>query len=355
MTSAWQRVFQEIRDDHRSGASTLLADALEAGRLFLGATRRVPPRRLTADLARFTRRLTASQPSMAPFLTLANALWLCVDEAPAGLTWSRLHEALARYADAVDRGLLATIRNGARLVKSGSVVLTYSHSAAVRLALRCAMAAGRRFEVVCSESRPMGEGVALARHLAHVGITTYLTTDAALAGWMDRVDLVLVGADAVLSGGIVNKVGTEPLVRAARRAKVPSYVLADATKWLSKGLAGFWCSREEASEEIIRIRHRNLRVENRYFDCSSPGLFTGLVWEEGIVQPTDLRRRLAAIETSQSLILFLRGRGATGLDARLAARRPRRVSGASSVRSGRPAQLSEQRAGGLRERGVIRR
>ena len=110
MTSAWQRVFQEIRDDHRSGASTLLADALEAGRLFLGATRRVPPRRLTADLARFTRRLTASQPSMAPFLTLANALWLCVDEAPAGLTWSRLHEALARYADAVDRGLLATIR-----------------------------------------------------------------------------------------------------------------------------------------------------------------------------------------------------------------------------------------------------
>ena len=315
MTTAWQRVVQGIRADHRSGASALLADALEAARLFLVATRRVPTRRLAVDLARFTRRLTASQPSMAPFLTLANALWLCVDEAPGGLTWNRLHEALVGYADAVDRGLLGTIRNGARLVKRGSVVLTYSHSTVVRLALRCAMAAGRRFEVVCSESRPMGEGVVLARRLAYAGITTHLTTDAALPGWMDRVDLVLVGADAVLSRGVVNKVGTEPLLRAARRAKVPSYVLADASKWLPEGLAEFWRSREEASGEIIRLRHPNLRMENRYFDCSPPSLLTGLVWEGGVAQPADLRRRLAAFETSKSLIAFLRGRDAAYLDA----------------------------------------
>ena len=315
MTSAWQRVLQGIRADHRSGASALLADALEAGRLFLVATRRLPSRRLAADLARFTRRLTASQPSMAPFFTLANALWICVDEAPGALTWNRLHEALVGYADAVDRGLLGTIRNSARLVKRGSLVLTYSHSAVVRLALRCAMAAGRRFEVVCSESRPMGEGVVLARRLTHAGITTHLTTDAALAGWMDRVDLVLVGADAVLSKGVVNKVGTEPLLRAARRAKVPSYVLADATKWLPEGLAGFWRSREEASGEIIRLRHPNLRVENRYFDCSPPSLLTGLVWEGGVAQPADLRYRLAALETSKNLIACLRGRDTTHLDA----------------------------------------
>jgi translation initiation factor eIF-2B subunit delta len=314
MTSAWQRVVQGIRADHRSGASVLLADALEAGRLFLIATRRSPPRRLAADLARFTRRLTASQPSMAPFLTLANALWLSADEAPDPLTWNRLHEALVGYADAVDRGLLGTIRNGARLVRCGSLVLTYSHSTVVRLALRCAMAAGRRFEVVCSESRPMGEGVALARRLAHLGITTHLTTDAALAGWMDRVDLVLVGADAVLSGGVVNKVGTEPLLRAARRAKVPSYVLADTNKWLPEGLAEFRRGRDEASGEIIRLRHPNLRVENRYFDRSPLSLLTGVVWERGIARPTDLRRRLAALETSQGLIAVLRGRHATRLD-----------------------------------------
>jgi hypothetical protein len=39
MMSARQRVFQGIRADRRSGASALLADALEAGRLFLGAAR----------------------------------------------------------------------------------------------------------------------------------------------------------------------------------------------------------------------------------------------------------------------------------------------------------------------------
>jgi translation initiation factor 2B subunit (eIF-2B alpha/beta/delta family) len=169
--------------------------------------------------------------------------------------------------------------------------------------------------VVCSESRPMGEGVALARRLAHVGITTHLTTDAALQGWMDRADLLLVGADAVLSGGVVNKVGTEPLLRAARRAKVPSYVLADTTKWLPEGLAKLWRSREEMAGEIIRLRHPNLRVENRYFDCSPPSLLTGVVWEGGVAHPTDLRRRLAALETSQRLIAALRGRDAAHLDA----------------------------------------
>jgi translation initiation factor eIF-2B subunit delta len=123
-----------------------------------------------------------------------------------------------------------------------------------------------------------------------------------------------VGADAVLSGGVVNKVGTEPLLRAARRAKVPSYVLADRNKWLPEGLAEFWRSRDETPGEIIRLPHPNLRVENRYFDRSPLSLLTGVIWERGIAHPTDLRRRLAALETSQGLIAVLRGRGATRLN-----------------------------------------
>jgi translation initiation factor 2B subunit (eIF-2B alpha/beta/delta family) len=308
MPRNWQATLAAIQKDHRSGASALLGRAIEAGRLFLIATRALPPERLTPLFVRFTRLLTTSQPSMAPLLTFANALWRCA----AGrhqLTWKDLHKAMTAYADGVDRGILGTVRHGARLVRSGGLVLTYSHSTAVRMALLRALAAGRRFEVVCSESRPMSEGVALARRLTFAGIRVHLTTDAALAGWTERADLLLVGADAVLGTGVVNKVGTEPLLQAARRARIPAYVLADSSKWLSGALARLWRPRDQSAAEITPLRHPNLHVHNRYFDCSPLRLLTGLVWEGGIAGPPEARRRLASVPTSRRLVALLQQQG----------------------------------------------
>jgi translation initiation factor eIF-2B subunit delta len=298
MSADWARLLQQVERDHRSGASTVLARAIAAGRLFLAATRRLPSGRLRAALVRFTSLLTASQPSMAPVLNLSNALWLGAGGRAERLRWIQLRDAMGAFADGVDRGLARTIRHGARLVKPGRLVLTYSHSAAVRMAILRALAAGRRFEVVCSESRPMGEGVSLARRLAFAGVPVHLTTDAALAGWMEHADLFLVGADALTASGAVNKIGTEPLAQAARRLGVPAYILADSSKWLPAGLARFWRMREEAPGEIARLRDPNLQVHNRYFDRSPLRLFTGVVWEAGIAAPPDVRRRLARLETA---------------------------------------------------------
>jgi translation initiation factor 2B subunit (eIF-2B alpha/beta/delta family) len=242
---------------------------------------------------------------MAPFLTLANALWSGVEEAPAHRFWSGLHDALLRYANGRDRKLLHTLRHASEVVRSDALVLTYSHSTAVRLALLRALTAGRRFEVVCSESRPMSEGVPLARHLATAGIPVHLTTDAALAGWVERADLVLLGADAVCLGRFANKVGSEAILHAARRGKVPAYVLADSSKWLPEGLTGFWRVREEAPREIVRVRHPNLHVYNRYFDLAPLALLTGLVWEGGIARPAEVRRRIARLAVSQDLVGIL--------------------------------------------------
>lgn len=325
MSGGWERLVERIRRDRRSGASVLLAEGIEAARLFLGETRRLPPSRLTAALARFSLRLTASQPSMAVFLNLANALWLDGTEGRDGPpTWERLHGALVRYAEAMDRGLLATVRRAGRLVRPGALVLTYSHSTAVRLALWRAMALGRRFEVVCSESRPMGEGVVLARRLAALGISVHLTADAALAEWVPAAGLVLLGADAVTPDVVVNKVGTEPLLRAASRTGVPAYVLADSSKWLPPALARFWRVREAAAEEIIRPGIPNLVVHNRYFGTAALGLVSGVVWEGGVAGPREAGRRIAPLPVSASLVRLL-GRGlAGGGEAGRPSRRPGR-------------------------------
>ncbi|MBI2560945.1 MAG: hypothetical protein HYW08_00735 [candidate division NC10 bacterium] len=307
MPPSWERILQQIRRDRRSGASVLLARGVEAGRRFLALTRTLPPARLGRALEQFTLRLTTGQPSMAAFLSLANALWLAGGEGGTRpRSWEDLHDALLRFADGIDRGLGLTVRHGAALVRSRSLVLTYSNSTAVRLALWRAMGAGRRFEVVCSESRPMREGVRLARRLAALGIPVHLVVDAALAEWMERADLVLLGADAILSDVAMNKVGTGPLLQAARRLGVPAFVLADRSKWLPDALARFWRVREEAPEEIARPGLPNLRVHHRYFGAAPISLVTGLVWEGGVTRPAELRRRMTRLPVSKGLVRLLK-------------------------------------------------
>jgi translation initiation factor 2B subunit (eIF-2B alpha/beta/delta family) len=300
MARGWERLLRQIRRERRAGASQLQASGIEAAHLFLKAVRHLRPEPLTGALEEFTLRLTASQPSMAPFLTLANALWLAEDERGRP-PWQALHDALVRYGSASDRALEATVRRAAGLVPSNSIVLTYSNSTAVRLALWRAVAEGKLFVVTCSESRPMNEGVALARFLAERGVPVYLVVDAGLFDWLGIADLVLVGADAILSTGVVNKIGTEPLLQAARRLGVPVYVLADSTKWLPDRLSRFWRVRPESPAEIATLRHPNLEIPNRCFDTSPLKLVTGIVWEGGLSRPAGVRNRIARLPVSKVL------------------------------------------------------
>ncbi len=312
MRPGWERILARIQRDSRSGASVLLADGIEAARLFLHAVRHLGPEPLTSALEKFTLGLTASQPSMAPFLTLSNALWLGVEERGRS-SWRALHDALVRYADGIDCGLEATVRRAAGLVPSGSIVLTYSNSTAVRLALWRSMAEGKDFAVVCSESRPMNEGVALAGFLAERGIPVYLVVDAGLFDWLGIADLILLGADAVYTKWMVNKIGTEPLLLAARRIGVPAYVLADSSKWLPDRLARFWRVRKESPAEITTLRHPNLVVYNRYFDKSQLTLVTGIVWEAGVSRPGEVRRRIARLPVSMPLVKLVRKSQMSGI------------------------------------------
>jgi translation initiation factor 2B subunit (eIF-2B alpha/beta/delta family) len=174
------------------------------------------------------------------------------------------------------------------------------------MALWRAVAEGKRFEVVCSESRPMNEGVVLARALAECGVSVDLVVDAGLFGWLDRADSVLVGADAVMATGVVNKLGTRPLLEAARRLNVPTYVLADSTKWLPPRLGEFWRVRAESPTEITRLRHPDLTVDNRYFDVSPLSLLTGVIWDEGVGRPSSIRKRIGQIQVSATFVNLLK-------------------------------------------------
>lgn len=73
--------------------------------------------------------------------------------------------------------------------------------------LELAARQGIQFSVVLTEGRSEGNAVRVSKALMRAGIPVTLVLDSAVAFVMDRTDLVLIGASAVVeNGGIINTV-----------------------------------------------------------------------------------------------------------------------------------------------------
>lgn len=167
----------------------------------------------------------------------------------------------------------------------GATVATISRSGTVLDALLDADA-----DVIVGESRPAGEGTAVATELTAAGKAVTVTTDAALT-WVisgettrPAPDLVLVGADAVLpDGSVVNKVGTRALGLAASRAGIPLYVVAASDKVAID-------ERRPTAQSDPAPLGVDPGVETWVptFDCTPADCIEGIVTEDGLVDPTDV-------------------------------------------------------------------
>jgi translation initiation factor 2B subunit (eIF-2B alpha/beta/delta family) len=111
----------------------------------------------------------------------------------------------------------------------GRRVLTLSRSETLLDALLIADPAA----IVVAESRPGGEGVAVAEQLSQHGHPVTLVPDSAVGQVLHQrlADIVLVGADTILpSGAFVNKVGTQLAALAANRYDIPFFVVTAVDK-----------------------------------------------------------------------------------------------------------------------------
>jgi translation initiation factor 2B subunit (eIF-2B alpha/beta/delta family) len=186
----------------------------------------------------------------------------------------------------------------ADVIRDGAVVLTHSHSSVVAGALVAAKRRGGRFDVIATESRPMREGVTLARALAERGIHVRVIADAAVGRFAAEATLAMVGADAITPRGVVNKIGTSLLGLAARECSIPLYAVATADKLMPFVME----DRLMPPEELVPERTAGISVTNRYFDTTPFERFTSIITENGACAPEDLEARLARIEVHPDLV-----------------------------------------------------
>lgn len=68
--------------------------------------------------------------------------------------------------------------------------------------------------------------------LQEEGIKSTVIPDSAIGFYMEKVDLVVVGAEAVVkNGGIINRIGCYPLAVCAKAVNKPFYVLVESYKF----------------------------------------------------------------------------------------------------------------------------
>jgi ribose 1,5-bisphosphate isomerase len=176
---------------------------------------------------------------------------------------------------------------GAKRIRSNSTILTHCHSSTVTSLLKRAKQEGKSFELICTETRPVFQGKITAREMLDLSVKTTFIIDSATRFFMNHVDLVIVGADAITSeGNVINKIGTSMVALAAQEARTPFYVVSELLKFDPATMYGDYEKIEERnSSEIWKDAPKKLIIRNPAFDVTRRDFIHGIICEEGIISP----------------------------------------------------------------------
>jgi translation initiation factor eIF-2B subunit alpha len=142
-------------------------------------------------------------------------------------------------------------------LRDGQIILIHSYSHIVTSALINAASQGKRFRVIITESRPECEGYILAAKLKEHSIPVTMIVDSMVAHILATVDLILVGAEAVVeNGGIINKVGTYQLGIIAKALNKPVYVLSESFKFCRQ----FIFNQQDIEDNVTSLIQTRIKV-----------------------------------------------------------------------------------------------
>lgn len=211
-----------------------------------------------------------------------------------------LEEALKMYQEDIDTNL-AIGRNGAQIIEDGDTILTHCNAGALACVdygtalgvIRSAFHQGKDINVICDETRPRGQGAKLSVwEMQQENIPVKLIPDVASGFLMSqyKIDKVVIGADRIAKGGVVNKIGSLMVALAANYFHVPFYVAAPLSTFDFEASIFDTEIEERDGDEVryyggCRICPEGTEVINPAFDIIPKELITGIITEKGIMDP----------------------------------------------------------------------
>jgi methylthioribose-1-phosphate isomerase len=211
-----------------------------------------------------------------------------------------LKEALLMYGEDMDTNRRMG-RHGAAVIDDGDTILTHCNAGALACVdfgtalgvIRAANQEGKTISVVCDETRPVLQGARLSVwEMQQENIPVKLIVDGAAGRLMQegQINKVVIGADRVAKGGIANKIGSLMVALAAKRFNVPFYVAAPKSTFDNENSIYDIEIEERDPEEVLgfagcQAAPWGTEVRNPSFDVVPSDLITGIITEEGILDP----------------------------------------------------------------------
>ncbi len=239
-----------------------------------------------ADLMAGTRPTAVSLPNAVNIVMASMAHAKTVPEAKLAIG-SKAREFVQSSNQAVER--IGKI--GARHIRDGDVILTHCNSEAALACLIEAKRSGKDFSVFATEVRPRNQGLLTIRVLNEAGIKTNFIVDSAVRSFINDIDLVITGADAVtVNGAVVNKIGTSQIALAAHEARTNFVVAAETYKFAPRTILGELIEIEERpSGEVlpddIAKSLPYVTVRNPVFDVTPAEYVDLIITESGAIPP----------------------------------------------------------------------
>lgn len=189
------------------------------------------------------------------------------------------------------------IASGLEVLKGKNIILTHCHSTSVEEILKKLHSQNQNLQVFATETRPLFQGRTTVEHLSKARVKVTMITDSQASFMVSqeddqKIDAVLIGADAILpDGSIINKVGSYGISLSAKEAKVPLYIVASLLKFTLKEIK----IEEREASELWQNPPEGVLIFNPAFDKVPEGHIKGIITEAGIVTPDSLSVKVSQL------------------------------------------------------------
>ena len=293
---------ERIRFDNTSGALKLAEEAAKLLIFLVDNYSYSTKYKLIEVIERTAIELTLAQPTMAPIFNLTNSIMLETSKIKNEEKIKKIIRThCIKYIDRLNNSIRLIGEQAANLIDNNFTIAVYSYSDTILKALIYSKEIGKSFHVICSESRPMNEGLNLAKRLGNQGIKTTLVVDSALINFLSGTDLIFVGADALSQDGLVNKIGTLGLALAAEKFGIDFYTLCGTEKIFPNNYQ-LKIEKQKDPSEITKKILTNVNIINYYFDLTPLDLLTGIITEFGVKSPNKINQYMDNLKIHRSFI-----------------------------------------------------
>ena len=183
---------------------------------------------------------------------------------------------------------------GAAYIKDNDTILMHSYSSTLMEVFIRAAKQGKKFKVICTESRPLRESRNAVNILQELDVETKFISDASVYEFLNLADYVLMGADSLSAdGSVANKMGTAQIAKLASFCRIPVFIASELYKLDLRTQFGYAVELERRSKwELVNKddfkKMEKLEVINQFFDLTPASDIRAIITEFGFLHPAQL-------------------------------------------------------------------